>query len=122
MEIERIEYMSSFDILLIAHLVGDYLLQIGWMAANKTKNWLATLTHAAAYTFTIAVFAAFFIENFSPWGLLLVFVSHAIVDRRSITTFWVTKVMTAPESESGWLTIVIDQIFHLLILFIVLYF
>lgn len=113
--------MSSFDILLIAHLVGDYLLQIGWMAGNKTKSWMANLTHSAAYTLTIAVFAALFIKDFSPWGLLLVFVSHAIVDRRSITTWWVTKIMTAPESESGWLTIVVDQILHLLILFIALY-
>lgn len=112
--------MSSFDILLIAHLVGDYLLQIGWMAGNKTKNWLATLTHSAVYTLTVAVLAAFFINGFSPWGFVLIFVSHAIIDRRFITTFWVTTIMTTPESERGWLTIVVDQIFHLLILFIAL--
>lgn len=113
--------MSSFDVLLIAHLIGDYLLQIGWMAANKTKNWLAAFTHAAVYTFTIAVFAAFFIKDFSPWGLLLIFVSHAILDRRFFTSFWVTSIMTTPESQRGWLTIVVDQIFHLLILSIALY-
>jgi len=112
--------MSSFDILLIAHLVGDYLFQIGWMAANKTKSWLATLTHAAVYTLTIAVFTLLFIKDFSHWGFVLIFVSHAIVDRRLITSFWVTAVMSAPESERGWLTI-IDQIFHLLILAIALY-
>lgn len=113
--------MSSFDILLIAHLVGDYLLQIGWMAANKTKNWLATLAHSAVYTCTIAVFAALLLKGFSPWGLALVFISHAIIDRRSLTTLWVTTVMNAPDSEKVWLTIVVDQIFHLLVLFAILY-
>jgi hypothetical protein len=113
--------MSSFDILLIAHLVGDYLLQIGWMAGNKTKNWLPNLTHSAVYTLSIGVFAALFIKDFSPWGLVLIFVSHAILDRRFISAFWVTSIMTTPESERGWLTIVVDQIFHLLILFIALY-
>ncbi|MDT3700037.1 MAG: DUF3307 domain-containing protein [Thermincola sp.] len=109
--------MSSFDVLLIAHLVGDYLLQLGWMAANKTKSWLATFTHAAVYTLTVAAFAVLFIKDFSAWGLVLVFVSHAIIDRRVITAFWVKSVMSAPESERGWLTIVVDQIFHLIILF-----
>lgn len=113
--------MSSFDILLIAHLVGDYLLQIGWMAGNKTKIWLANLIHSAVYTLTIAVFAALFIKDFSPWAYVLIFVSHAIIDRRSISSFWVISIMTTPESERGWLTIVVDQIFHLLILFIALF-
>lgn len=113
--------ISPFDALLIAHLVGDYLLQTGWMAANKTKSWPALFTHAAVYTLVIGLFAAFMVKDFSPWGLALIFVSHAIIDRRSVTRFWVSTVMTATGQESAWLTIVVDQIFHLLILFGTLY-
>ena len=30
---------------IVAHLVGDYLLQSHWMATEKTRNGLAAATH-----------------------------------------------------------------------------
>ena len=41
--------MSLFDSLLVAHLVGDWLLQTEWQALNKTKNWRAMWAHVAVY-------------------------------------------------------------------------
>ena len=35
---------------LIAHAVGDYILQSDWMALEKTKRSLAAAVHALTYT------------------------------------------------------------------------
>jgi hypothetical protein len=108
--------MSPFDILLLAHFLGDYFLQTGWMAGNKAKRWFPLLVHSAVYALTIAVFGMYFIKDFTWWGVLLVFVTHVVVDRRSITQWWVTNIMKAPASESVWLAVVVDQSFHFFVL------
>lgn len=41
--------MTLFECLLVGHLVGDYLLQNGWMAEGKTTRWVPLLVHT---TFT----------------------------------------------------------------------
>ncbi|OGF74781.1 hypothetical protein A3J56_01610 [Candidatus Giovannonibacteria bacterium RIFCSPHIGHO2_02_FULL_46_20] len=33
----------------VCHLVGDYVLQSGWMANNKTQGWFPAFVHAIAY-------------------------------------------------------------------------
>lgn len=35
---------------IVAHLVGDYILQSHWMATEKTKRSIAAATHAITYT------------------------------------------------------------------------
>lgn len=35
---------------LVAHDIGDYLLQSDWQANEKTKAWLPALVHASLYT------------------------------------------------------------------------
>ena len=35
---------------ILAHLVGDYLLQSNWMAREKTRQSLAAAVHAVTYT------------------------------------------------------------------------
>ena len=35
---------------ILAHLIGDYLLQSHWMAQEKTKRSIAAAVHAVSYT------------------------------------------------------------------------
>ena len=35
---------------LVAHAVGDYILQSHWMATEKTKQHFAAAAHAVVYT------------------------------------------------------------------------
>lgn len=35
---------------LVAHAIGDYVLQSDWMANEKTKKSVAALAHVVAYT------------------------------------------------------------------------
>jgi Protein of unknown function (DUF3307) len=60
---------------LFLHLVGDFVLQSRWMAAQKTYQHRAALCHAAAYTLALSF------ATRSPIALLLIFGSHFTIDR-----------------------------------------
>lgn len=60
---------------IIAHCVGDYLLQSDWQAAEKTKKSTAAAIHAITYTFPFLFFTR-------RWeALTFICVSHFIIDR-----------------------------------------
>lgn len=107
--------MSMFDYLLLGHLVGDFLLQTSWMAKHKATQWLPLLAHVSVYTAVIALFGLF-AGGLSLPAIALVFFSHIALDRRRFIRFWVKRIQMTTGSESRWLTIVADQIFHLLFL------
>lgn len=65
---------------LLAHAVGDYVLQSDWMATNKTKNSVAALVHAVWYSFPFALLHPHLL------GWLVIMVSHFFIDRFSPST------------------------------------
>lgn len=112
--------MSVFDWLLVGHLVGDFLLQTNEMARRKAQNWPWLLRHLAAYmavmmvvlgalawTHSVAIWAAGF-----AW--LLIGVTHAILDRRDFTRWWMRVIGIPPDVM--WLNIAVDQVFHIVTL------
>ena len=110
--------MTFFEVLFLAHLVGDYLFQTSWMAANKAKKWMPLLVHSAVYTITLYI-AANLLWGKTPLSLsaiLFIFITHVILDRRTFVIWWVNHIQTSKGKESGWLTIMADQIFHLLVI------
>ena len=113
--------MSPFDVLLIAHLFGDFIFQTNWMAVNKADRTHSLLFHSLAYTLTIFIFASVFSVPLSIWAIALVFVSHCILDRRVFTQWWVKTVMKVDGPEADWLVIMVDQAFHVFILAVSLY-
>jgi hypothetical protein len=112
--------MSQFDLLLVAHLIGDFLFQTKWMADNKASRWIPLLTHVTVYTFVIAVFG-WMSGGLSYWGLALIYVGHIILDRRTFVDFWVRRIQMAIGPEKLWLGIVTDQIFHLILIILAIY-
>ena len=119
---------------LLAHLVGDYVLQSDWMAQSKTKEsvqgWSAAVWHAAVYT------AVFLTLTRSPAALLVICTSHLVIDHFRLARYvcW-AKNFLAPRSYwhpwsecagtgyhkdsppwmSVWLMIIADNTMHLLI-------
>ena len=115
--------MSLFDWLLVGHLVGDFLLQTDGMAKYKTQSWTWMLRHVGLYLAVMAlVLGAYSLSTPVPlWvlGLALLFiaVTHIILDRREFTLGWMR--MIGITSDLSWLTIVADQVFHVLVLVVV---
>lgn len=119
-----------FGAILLAHLVGDYLLQSHWMATEKTKRWWPAVAHGITYTLPYLLITQ------SPLALLVIAVSHIIIDRYRLArhlvwlknhlapkrawSTWEDSKATGSPSEapaflSVWLMIIADNTIHLLI-------
>ena len=131
--------------LLMGHLLGDYVLQNDWMAANKTNpnpgpepsdpyeviewraRWEGWLDGHAACTvhclfYTLAVWACSF--WWMPWwGLAVCFACHWPLDRFRLAGRWMRNVSGQAAFAGGvlspWSVIVVDNTAHLLTLFVI---
>lgn len=102
---------------LIGHLVGDFLLQNDWQAVNKKRHTLPCLVHVALYTMSIAVFT-----GWGFWPLLIVAATHFAQDRTSIVSAWMRLIgqrAFAQPPLAPWSCIIVDQTWHLLVLYLI---
>lgn len=76
--------MCSYAMLL-AHLIGDYLLQSDWMALKKTEAWWPATAHAGVYT--LAFIPVWEVYGVQRWTLLIVFGTHLLIDRYRLARF-----------------------------------
>lgn len=124
---------SYLMLLVVAHFIGDWLLQPHQMAITKTKDKNVRAVHCSIYTFVIVLMCLAITTN--PIALfasaIFTFSSHFFIDSYK-PLMWFRKIMKDPyaqtpeEFEARFQTpigsivyITIDQIFHLLCLLIV---
>ncbi|MEH6938157.1 DUF3307 domain-containing protein [Bacillus sp. JJ664] len=107
--------MNQFEFLLIGHLIGDFLFQTNWMARNKSTKWFPLLTHVSVYT-SVVVIIGWISGGLSIPAILMIYIGHIFLDRQRFVAFWVRTIQMADDKNKGWLTIVADQIFHIIIL------
>lgn len=60
--------------IVVAHLIGDYVLQSRFLAENKGQNWYLLFVHCVLYTVPFAVLWGL------DWKVAVIFVSHILVD------------------------------------------
>jgi len=112
---------------LVAHAVGDYILQSDWMATEKTKQNLAAAAHALTYGIPFLFLAP------SPLALAVIIGTHFVIDRFRLARYlvwaknwlgpnrpWSECVATGyPADRPAWLTvwllIIADNVLHVLI-------
>lgn len=84
--------------ILLAHLVGDYLLQSHWMACEKTKRWWPAIAHGVTYTLPHLIVTR------SPWALLAICVTHIVIDRYRLARFlvWARNQPAPRRMRSVW--------------------
>jgi hypothetical protein len=112
--------MTIFESLLLAHLVGDWLLQTEWQANNKIQKWQALLSHVIVYHLVIlAVLLAWFgFRNVNIYiTVVALAVTHAVLDLRWPVE-WIMKTFrhTVANQSERWLVIVVDQSIHIILL------
>lgn len=66
---------------LVAHLVGDYVLQSDWMAQEKTKRWGVAMVHGFVYSLP------FLMLRPSLAAFLVIWWTHALIDRYRLARF-----------------------------------
>ena len=126
---------------LLAHLVGDYVLQTDHMADRKTKSFAVAYWHALVYSLPFFLLAPLSRFEFAgvpvpSLALLVIITTHAIIDRWRLAKYvvWAKNQMAPaayrypfakaawhgyqdakPDWLAGWLFILADNILHLLI-------
>lgn len=111
---------------LVAHAVGDYILQSDWMANEKTKQSFAALAHAVVYSLPFL-----FLGPSIP-ALVAIIGTHFVIDRWRLARYvvwaknWLgpnrpwrecTATGYPPERPpwmSVWLLIIADNTLHVL--------
>lgn len=112
---------------ILAHLVGDYLLQSHWMAVEKTKRWWPAIAHGLTYTLP------YILVTQSVAALLVIAGTHVVIDRYRLAkhVVWLKNLLApkeyrSPRTATGyptdtapwmsvWLMIIADNTLHLLI-------
>lgn len=84
--------------ILMAHLVGDYIIQNDWMARLKTVSWLPAVVHGVTYTLP-----HLFVTQ-SVWALLVIGGTHIVIDRYRLAKYVIfAKNLLAPAAHrTGW--------------------
>ena len=111
-----------FIYLLIAHLIGDWLIQTKWMASEKSKHLTPLLAHVASYhafTFGALYFAGVDFMD-AVWATLFLAATHALLDNRRFEFWWLRRIKKVEEKDVPiWLLLGVDQSFHLLLIALV---
>ena len=113
---------------IIAHMVGDYVLQSDWMVKEKSRRWLAALVHVIFYTLP------FLFLTTNPVTLAIIAGTHLVIDRYRLARYliWIKNypwsgsrpwpecrktgfAPDVPEYLAVWLLIIVDNIMHILI-------
>lgn len=82
--------------LLVAHFVGDYLLQSDWMANEKTKENWAAFCHAATYCLP------FLLITRDPAAIGFIYSTHYLIDRYRLARYvcWAKNVFSPATTTS----------------------
>jgi len=94
---------------ILAHLIGDYLLQNDWMAGNKKKSDFACSVHILTYMIP------FIFTELSLIQLLLIAVQHYIQDRTHFVA-WFCRVTGKFQNDFSkfWGHVIVDNVIHIL--------
>lgn len=83
---------------LVAHMVGDYLVQSHWMATEKTKRWWPAIAHAVSYGLP------FLVVTRNPVALGVIVGTHAVIDRYRLArhVIWAKNRLGPSKSCPSW--------------------
>lgn len=112
--------MTTFELLIVSHLVGDWLLQTEWMAREKGHNWRALLSHVAVYHAVMLGVLGYRFGFDDPRvyavvaGLAL---THAFMDRQWPVLALMRRLRISVEQPpERWLLVAVDQTLHVVLL------
>ena len=120
-------WTEAFAVLVVSHLVGDFLLQTDWQASHKLGGLgRDPIRRRALFTHLLTYMAAFLpalvwigIETDVAWAVLIglvVAVPHVVQDDGRLLDSYMATVKGLSQGSSG-LRVAVDQVFHVVTLF-----
>jgi len=92
---------------MLAHLIGDYVLQNHWMANVKTKRslagWMAVLIHVLLYGLPFLLL----VDHPGQWAVIVG--AHLVIDHWRLAQYWVDFWGTG---KAGWLPTRIERLLN----------
>ena len=108
---------------IVGHLVGDYLLQNDWMALNKKGPGIMGGLALAVHSFIWAVCVCSFAGFWPTLAFAILYATHMLQDGTNIVMFWMTRINRQSAFASPplalWSIIVVDNVWHILTIWIV---
>jgi hypothetical protein len=122
-----VSWVEVFAVLVISHLVGDFLVQTEWQASHKLGGLggppaarRALLAHVATYTLCFLP-ALIWLADSLGWAVVgigaLIAVPHYIQDDGRLLSAYLGRVKGTSAQPGDLLYAAVDQTFHLLALF-----
>jgi Protein of unknown function (DUF3307) len=118
-----------FAVLLVSHLVGDYLFQTEWQAANKHGGLgrdpvrrRALLAHVATYGLAFIPALVWLGTDIGGWvavAAIAILVPHFVQDDGRLVLSYLRTVKRTQADPTDFIFIAVDQTFHVLALFAV---
>lgn len=109
--------MTPLAAVLAGHLIGDWVVQTDWQAANKTTSWKANQQHMLGYHIILGLFCATAMSAQAVAVTLVVsWLTHSLIDRRWPVRWLMERTGSGPFSKTDFGVIAVDQALHLSIL------
>jgi hypothetical protein len=122
-----VPWVEVFAVFLVSHLVGDFLLQTEWQASHKHGGLRdrrcrgALLAHTFSYTVAFVPAFIWLADSLGAgviWLAALIALPHMVQDDAWWLDRFMLYVKRADPKEHRALTITVDQVFHIVTLFL----
>src|SRR5919109_3938762 len=117
-------WTEVFAVLIVSHLVGDYLLQTEWQAENKHGGLgrdpvrrRALLSHIATYGLSFVPALIWLATDIDWWAVLAaagIVVPHLVQDDGRAVDAYLRVAKRTSARPSAFIYIAVDQTFHVL--------
>jgi hypothetical protein len=122
-----VSWVELFAVLLVSHVAGDFLLQTDWQATHKRaglgsepERRRALVSHTITYTLCFAPALAWLAGDLGAGGTAAlaagIFLPHLVQDDGRLLGTYVRAVKHT-EPAPGMLMLLVDQSFHVVVLF-----
>ena len=120
-------WVEVFVVFVVSHLIGDFVLQTEWQARHKHGGLRdptarrALTYHVFSYTLAFVPALIWLGDSLGAgviWLAALIAGPHFVQDEGSLLDMFMLRVKGADPQEHKPLTLLVDQTFHLTVLFL----
>lgn len=121
-------WVEVFAVLLVSHLVGDFLLQTDWQARHKfgglgpnRESRRALVSHTIVYTAAFVPALIWLATDIGAWAIgvaFLIAVPHMVQDDGRLLETYVRRVKGLGGQAPSGLRLAVDQSMHAVALFL----
>jgi hypothetical protein len=123
-----VSWVEVFAVLVVSHLVGDYLLQTDWQARHKRGGLgadpiarRALVLHVTSYTIAFAPALIWMRHSLGVGGVIgvaaLIFIPHLVQDDGRLLSAYLRSIKGCSEQTAAEIFTAVDQSFHIVTLF-----